>query len=118
MKRSTDRILTTQVGSLGRPTGVLEMMREKEQGRAYDREAFEARVRSAVADVVRRQVDCGVDVVTDGEQGKVSFLAYVQERLEGFEPGAGRSEMPPSWIREVSDFPEYYEDYFKKYSSA
>jgi 5-methyltetrahydropteroyltriglutamate--homocysteine methyltransferase len=118
MKRSTDRILTTHVGSLARPKDLLEMMREKEEGRPYDQEAFEARVRSAVGDVVRRQVDSGLDVVADGEQGKLNFLTYVKERLGGFEPETGRSEMPPSWVREVAAFPEYYEDYFKKYSSA
>ena len=118
MKRSTDRILTTHVGSLARPNDLLEVMREKESGRPYDREAFEARVRSAVGEVVRRQADCGIDVVADGEQGKVSFLAYVHERLDGFEPEPGPSRMPPSWVREVSACPEYYEDYFKKYSST
>lgn len=118
MKISTDRILTTHVGSLARPHDLLETMREKEHGRPYDHEAYAARVRSAVADVVSKEVDSGLDVVSDGEQGKVSFLSYAQERLDGFESGDGKSMLPPSWRREIDDFPEYYEGYLKKYSSA
>ncbi|MBO0689304.1 MAG: methionine synthase, partial [Candidatus Dormibacteraeota bacterium] len=66
MKISTDRILTTHVGSLARPHDLLETMREKEHGRPYDHEAYAARVRSAVADVVSKEVDSGLDVVSDG----------------------------------------------------
>jgi 5-methyltetrahydropteroyltriglutamate--homocysteine methyltransferase len=118
MKRSTERILTTHVGSLARPRDLLEIMREKEHGRPYDPEAFAARVRSAVADVVRRQAECGIDVVADGEQGKVSFASYVVDRLDGFQPASGRNDLPGSWTREIQQFPEYYEEYLKKYSAA
>src|SRR5919108_3408262 len=84
MKRSTDRILTTFVGSLARPPDLLEMMHARERGQPYDREAYARRVRSAVAEVVRKQVEAGVDIVCDGEQGKSGFFTYVSERLSGF----------------------------------
>lgn len=118
MNRSTDRILSTSVGSLARPHPLLETMREKEHGRPYDHEAYSRQVREAVEDVVRRQVGSGLDVVSDGEQGKVSFVSYIAERLGGLEQRPGESVMPPSWQKEVDDFPEYYEGYLKKYSSA
>lgn len=118
MRRSTDRILTTHVGSLARPRALLETMREKEHGRPYDRAAFDAQVRDAVAGVVRRQVEAGLDVVTDGEQGKVNFITYVAERLGGFEIEPAQREMAASWKRELEMFPEYYAEYFKKYSAA
>ena len=62
MKRSTERILTTFAGSLARPTGLLEVMRAREHGQPYDDGDYAARVRGAVAEVVRRQVEAGVDV--------------------------------------------------------
>ena len=85
MQRSTDRVLTTHTGSLPRPTDLLETMRAREGGQSVDRQAFEQRVREAVADNVRRQADAGLDVVNDGEAGKPSFNAYIMERLSGFE---------------------------------
>jgi 5-methyltetrahydropteroyltriglutamate--homocysteine methyltransferase len=119
LKRSTDRILTTHVGSLARPTQLLETMREKEHGRPYDRDAFDEQVRTAVDDVVRKQAVAGLDVVSDGEMGKVNFVTYVVERLGGFETTSdGESVRAPSWNRELEMFPEYYESYFKKYSAA
>ena len=118
MKRSTDRILTTHVGSLARPTELLDTMRERENGRPYDAELLDRQVQDAVADRVRRQVESGIDVVTDGEMSKVSFLGYVKDRLGGFEPDTAGAAMAPSWQKEVDDFPEYYEEYFKKYAST
>jgi 5-methyltetrahydropteroyltriglutamate--homocysteine methyltransferase len=118
MLRSTDRILSTHVGSLARPHDLLELMREKEHGRPYDPAAFDTAVRDAVADRVRRQADAGIDVVTDGEQGKVSFLTYVKERLAGFSATEGERLLPPSWQKEMDDFPEYYAEYLGKYSST
>ena len=118
MKRSTDRILTTHVGSLARPKELLETMREKEHGRPYDRGAFDGQVRAAVADVVRKQAEAGLDVVSDGEQGKVNFITYVVERLTGFDAEPGASRMAPSWKLELEMFPDYYREYFKKYSAA
>ncbi len=118
MQRSSERILTTHVGSLARPHDLLEMMREKEHGRPYDPQRFAEMVREAVSDVVSRQAAAGLDVVTDGEQGKVSFLTYVKERLAGFDQVEGETLLPPSWQREIDDFPEYYQGYLSKYAGA
>jgi len=111
MKRSTDRILTTHVGSLSRPDALVQVLAAKERGQPYDREAYTRLVREAVTDVVSRQTDTGVDVVTDGEQGKASFFGYIVERFTGFErhrasPGQDGSTRAAS--REYLDFPEYY----------
>jgi 5-methyltetrahydropteroyltriglutamate--homocysteine methyltransferase len=86
MKRSTDRILTTHVGSLIRPQALQEIMRAKQGGQAYDKTAYEACLKQSVADVVARQAEIGVDVISDGEYGKaISWNQYVVERLSGFE---------------------------------
>ena len=110
MKHGTDRILTTHCGSLPRPTELLDLMKAKIQGSPYDRDAYAASVRTAVADVVRQQVECGIDILTDGEQSKPGFFAYVNERLAGFEARPGpRTAM---FQTEVEAFPEYYKQYF------
>jgi len=125
------RILSTHVGSLARPPDLLDLMRppdlldlmrppdlldlmrppdlldlmgEKEHGRPYDADGFAKRVTAAVADVVAAQVRAGLDVVTDGEMGKVSFLTYVKDRL-----------MPPSWQVEIDAFPDHHAGYLGKY---
>src|SRR5712691_7667953 len=85
MKRSTDRILTTHTGSIARPDDLLDIMRDKENGRPYDRDAFAKRVRSAVIECVHLQVEAGLDVINDGEKGKSGFTSYQNERLGGFE---------------------------------
>src|SRR5215831_3749189 len=85
MQRSTHRILTTHVGSLARPDALIPLLRLKERGQPYDTEAFARLVREAVADVVRKQVEAGIDIVTDGEQGKESFFGYINDRFNGFE---------------------------------
>jgi 5-methyltetrahydropteroyltriglutamate--homocysteine methyltransferase len=84
MKRSTERILTTHTGSLPRPPDLTTMLEALDTGNLPDPTAFETRVRRAVADVVRQQLDAGVDVVSDGEQGKVGYSTYVRHRLTGF----------------------------------
>jgi 5-methyltetrahydropteroyltriglutamate--homocysteine methyltransferase len=94
MKRSTDRILTTHVGSLIRPPALQEFLRAKQSGKPYDAAAYDKCLAGSVADVVHKQADVGVDVVSDGEFGKsISWSQYVLERLSGFErraikPGA------------------------------
>lgn len=118
MLRSTDRIITTHVGSLARPHDLLDMMKEKAHGRPYDADAFAARVSRAVHDVVREQVDAGIDVVTDGEMGKVSFFTYVLERLSGYSASEGTPVLPPSWQIEIDAFPDYYADYLGKYKNT
>ncbi|MGN6674036.1 MAG: cobalamin-independent methionine synthase II family protein [Thermomicrobiales bacterium] len=90
MKRSTERMLTTHTGSLPRPPDLLALIQAREAGEPVDEEAFAARVTSAVAEVVRKQADAGIDVVSDGEMGKPSFATYVTHRLTGF--GGANSE--------------------------
>ena len=88
-------MLATHVGSLPRPRDLLATLLEKEEGGAVDEEALGARVRDAVADVVRRQVAyVGLDVIDDGEMSKPSFITYVTERLSGFEPQLGAGAEP------------------------
>jgi 5-methyltetrahydropteroyltriglutamate--homocysteine methyltransferase len=91
MKRSIDRILTSHAGSLPRPDDLNQMNRDKMAGKPIDEAARTARIRESVPEVVRKQVECRVDVVNDGEYGKVNFLNYIRERLSGFEP-TGESE--------------------------
>ena len=111
MKRSTERILTTHVGSLARPESLIPLLRSKERGQPYDQETFAKLVRDAVADVVRRQTEAGVDIVTDGEQGKASFFGYIVERFNGFArtpAPAGQEGNPRGAGREYRAFPDYY----------
>jgi len=111
LKRSTDRILTTHVGSLARPDQLIPFLRQKERVQPYDAAEFGRLVRAAVAEAVRKQVESGIDIVTDGEQGKASFFGYVVERFRGFErrpPRPGQEGNPRSAGREYQAFPDYY----------
>jgi 5-methyltetrahydropteroyltriglutamate--homocysteine methyltransferase len=86
MKRSTDRILTTHVGSLIRPEPLLEFLRLKQARQPFDEAAYRKCLAASVVDIVRRQAEVGIDVVSDGEFGKsISWSQYVLERLSGFE---------------------------------
>jgi 5-methyltetrahydropteroyltriglutamate--homocysteine methyltransferase len=86
MKRSVDRILTTHVGSLIRPQPLQEFLRAKQAGKPFDLQAYDHCLTRSVADVVRRQAEAGIDVISDGEFGKsISWSQYVLERLSGFE---------------------------------
>jgi len=87
-------------------------MRARAAGEPYDRERYAGRVQSAVAESVRKQVEHGIDIPTDGEQGKLGFYAYVSERLTGFEPRPG--SRPTPFAAEMNAFPEYYERYFSQ----
>ena len=101
MKRSTERILTTHTGSLPRPAHLTALLEALDAGAPPNPASFERLTREAVADVVQRQVEAGVDIVNDGEQGKVGYSTYVRHRLTGF---GGRSAVPmrADW----ADFPE------------
>src|SRR5713101_3464819 len=109
MKRSTDRILTTHVGSLPRPAELLAVVQAKEQGKPVDENAHATRLSAAVADIVRKQIELGIDVIDDGEFGKPSFVSYVNERLGGFEVDKDLPRQSP-WVgtREDRSFPEFY----------
>ena len=108
MQRSTDRILTTHVGSLPRPADLYAMIEAKQEGRPIGEAAFAARVKTAVTDIVKRQAEAGIDIVADGEMGRVGFIPYVNERLTGIEPSLG--EIANYWneSREYKAFPEFY----------
>jgi 5-methyltetrahydropteroyltriglutamate--homocysteine methyltransferase len=85
MKRSHTRILTTHTGSLPRPPDLVEALNVKELGKGYDETALDERVRRAIAEVVQRQAEAGLDVINDGEHSKVSWMAYARARLSGLE---------------------------------
>jgi 5-methyltetrahydropteroyltriglutamate--homocysteine methyltransferase len=108
MQRSTDRILTTHTGSLPRPRDLLHMVRARARGEASDAPAFQARLRQAVAEIVRQQVALGIDVVDDGEFGKPSFVTYVRERLAGLTHREGERQSPWLRSREAMAFPDFY----------
>ena len=110
MKRSTDRILTTHVGSLIRPQALQDILRAKQAGQPYDQAAYETCLKQSIDDVVSRQADIGVDVVSDGEFGKaISWNQYVVERLSGFElraiPAGYRPGVPGA---DRTRFKEFY----------
>jgi 5-methyltetrahydropteroyltriglutamate--homocysteine methyltransferase len=110
MKRSTDRILTTHVGSLIRPQALQDILRAKQAGQPYDQAAYETCLKQSIDDVVSHQAEIGVDVVSDGEFGKaISWNQYVIERLSGFElraiPAGYRPGVPGA---DRTRFKEFY----------
>jgi 5-methyltetrahydropteroyltriglutamate--homocysteine methyltransferase len=100
MQRSTDRFLTTHTGSLPRPDDLITMMYAKEEGVPVDVVALAARVKAAVAELVQKQADAGVDLINDGEMSKPSYATYVKDRLEGF-GGTGNTFI----YQDVHEFP-------------
>src|SRR5687768_14093737 len=109
MKRSTSRILTTHTGSLPRPADLVAALNAQELGEAHDAAALDARVRRAVAEIVQKQADTGIDVVDDGEHSKVNWMAYARARLSGLE----EIEAPPDFrgpTRDSKEFAAAYED--------
>jgi 5-methyltetrahydropteroyltriglutamate--homocysteine methyltransferase len=100
MKRSTDRFLTTHTGSLPRPDDLVRMMYAKEEGVPVAPDALAARIRTAVEEVVEKQVRSGVDIVNDGEMSKPSYATYVKDRLNGF-GGTGNTFV----YQDLADFP-------------
>lgn len=111
MKRSTDRILTTHVGSLIRPPALQEFLRAKQGGKPYDDRAYQKRLTESVADIVRQQAKAGIDVVSDGEFGKsISWAQYALERLSGFERRPIKQEAANPFKRgaDRTKFAEFY----------
>jgi 5-methyltetrahydropteroyltriglutamate--homocysteine methyltransferase len=109
MRTSADRILTTHTGSLPRPSDLVEALNAKELGRDFSEAALNRRVRQAIADIVRRQADAGLDVINDGEHSKVSWMAYARGRLSGLE----EIDSPVSFRGDTRDslaFPAAYQD--------
>ena len=109
MKSSQTRILTTHTGSLPRPADLVAILNAKELSEDYDRSAFQERIRRAIGEIVRRQIETGVDVIGDGEHSKVNWMAYARGRLSGLE----EIDSPPRFRGETRDslaFPGAYED--------
>jgi 5-methyltetrahydropteroyltriglutamate--homocysteine methyltransferase len=100
MQHSTTRILTTHTGSLPRPRDMLELLIDEQAGRLPDRSALDAAIQRAVTEVVQQQAAIGLDVINDGEQGRVDYTVYVKDRLNGFDGasapplGTGEAEFP------------------------
>ena len=110
MKRSTERILTTHTGSLPRPPKLVEMILAREAGNLVDPEAFDATARAAVAELVRKQMETGIDVLNDGEASKVGYSTYVKDRLLGF-GGVSALRLGMGDLRE---FPEFAQRMFSQ----
>ena len=102
---STNRILTTLVGSLPRPEAVVNQLFAQDSGLNYDEAMFDSLMQTEVASVVARQKESGVDVVSDGEMSKISYATYIRHRLTGFEIG----EMPRAVPKDLDDFPDFKE---------
>jgi len=111
VKRSTTRILTTHVGSLPRPADLREMNDAKVSGRPVDQVAWTARVKAAILEVVRLQVEAGVDIVNDGELSKSSWSSYVNDRLSGFAESVSEGQGSLARGRDRKAFQEFYEEY-------
>jgi 5-methyltetrahydropteroyltriglutamate--homocysteine methyltransferase len=109
MRHSEKRILTTHAGSLPRPPDMIEMLVAKAEGRPIDEDARVARLPQAVKDIVRKQIELGIDIIDDGEYSKPSFVTYVNERLGGYEADKDAPRRVP-WAgsREALAFPEFY----------
>ncbi len=110
MLYSTDRILTTHAGSLPRPADLREMVTARANGAPYDAEALAARLKSAVADVVRQQVECGLDCINDGELSKTNFTDYVRWRIAGYveRPSSGPRRLSIT-ARDETKFADYFQ---------
>lgn len=106
-----NRILTTHVGSLVRPTEITDMLKAMDRDEPVTEEEYNACIRKAVADVVRKQTEAGIDIVSDGEMGKINWISYLFERMTGFELLSRYDEnlLPPS--RDRNHFPEFYAEH-------
>jgi 5-methyltetrahydropteroyltriglutamate--homocysteine methyltransferase len=102
MKTSRDRILTTHVGSLPRPPALTQVLQRKDRGEAYDQGELDRLATAAVADIVRRQIEVGIDIVDDGEMSKPGYSTYIADRLSGF--GGHAPRKPPLDIKDYPDF--------------
>jgi len=102
MKTSSERILTTHVGSLPRPDDAVALLLRKDRGEAYDEAEFDRVMRRAVADIVKRQVEIGLDVVSDGETSKIGYATYIKDRFNGF-----GGDFTPKPHLDLADHPEF-----------
>ena len=102
MQLSTDRILTTHTGSLPRPPALFSLLRRKDDREAVDATAFEAATAEATKQVVNQQIETGIDVINDGEMGKIGYATYVKDRLAGFDAEGAFPSMT-----DFLDFPDF-----------
>jgi 5-methyltetrahydropteroyltriglutamate--homocysteine methyltransferase len=102
VKFGADRIFTTHVGSLPREKAVVDLLFKREQGESYEKAEFDRVMAEAVDGVVRRQVELGLDVVSDGETSKIGYATYIKDRLTGFE-----GDNPRLIARDLQDFPDF-----------
>jgi 5-methyltetrahydropteroyltriglutamate--homocysteine methyltransferase len=109
---NTDHIQTTHIGSLPRPHNLLDLLKAKYTGQPYDEGKLNSVLAREVAECVRKQVECGIETVTDGEYSKPGFFTYIRERFDGFESRPKQKLI--LFQQEVSAFPEYYAQYFKE----
>jgi len=112
IQQNTDHIQTTHIGSLPRPHNLLDVLKAKYTGQPYDESKLNSILAREVAECVRKQVECGIEIVTDGEYSKPGFFTYVRERFDGFESRPNQKLI--LFQQEVSAFPEYYAQYFKE----
>ena len=103
MHNSTDRILSTHVGSLPRPQNVVDFLFAEDKGKDFDRSDYDRAMHEEVDKVVKKQIDFGVDIVSDGEMSKISYATYIRHRLTGFEIGDTARATP----RDLDEFPEF-----------
>jgi len=103
MRTSTERILTTHVGSMPRPQYVVDQLFAQDRDEAYDQAEFDSVMRRAVREVAQKQVDAGVDVISDGEMSKISYVTYMRHRFTGFEI----ADVPRATPQALDDFPAY-----------
>ena len=106
MKRSTDRILTTHMGSLPRPDMLADLLVAQAEGRPVDAARIPALTDEAMDHIVRRQLDCGIDVGNDGEMPRSTFFGYITGRMSGF---GGQSNRRP--ILDMQRFPKWWQNY-------
>jgi len=102
VRLSTDRILTTHVGSLPRSQAVVDLLFRREQGEPYDPAEFDRVMANAVTDTVRKQVAIGIDVVSDGETSKIGYATYIKDRLTGFD-----GDNPRQIALDLQDYPDF-----------
>jgi 5-methyltetrahydropteroyltriglutamate--homocysteine methyltransferase len=103
MRRSTDHILTSHVGSLPRTQDVVDLIRAQDAGESYDLARWDEVMSRAVEDVVRMQSEAGLDIINDGEMSKVGYATYMRHRLTGFELG----DVPRATPQDLDDYPDY-----------
>ena len=113
MKTSTERILTTHVGSLPRSQEVVDLLFAQDRGERYDPAHFDEVMRRGVSEAMRLQQEAGIDIVSDGETSKISYATYIRHRLTGFE-----GDSPRPTPQDIDELPDYRDKLVKEGASA